>query len=63
MTSSLTPGWSRIEASGLATEDDDRYVVAACELRATERCLTLNGLRVDAAFSGEHPISARDRVF
>ena len=64
-TSSWTPCWSRIEASGLIRprEDDDRYVVAACELRDTERCLALHGLGVDAAFSGEHPISARDGVF
>ena len=45
------------------TEDDDRNVVAACELRDTERCLALHGLGIDTAFSGEHPISTRDGVF
>jgi len=46
----------------LAGEDDDRYVVVACELRGTDRSLASDGLGVDAAFSREHPISARDGV-
>ena len=45
-----------------AGEDDDRYVVVACELRGTDRSLASDGLGVDAAFSREHPISARDGV-